>query len=315
MGLTWRAHQTPDDQAFAVMSAAIENGAVLWSAAEFYGVSEPTASLQLIRRYFEAHPENADSVTLFVKGCTDLKTLAPLTDRSGVRGSAENCLKILGGAKRVDVFGPSRIDPSVPLEETLGALRELVSEGKIGGVGLSEVGAATLERAHAIQPLSLVEVEFSLWSTDILTNGVAATAKRLDLPIVAYAPLGRGFLTGQIRSPEDIPAGDIRLYLDRFQPESFGKNLELVEQLQEVAARKNVTPAQLALTWVRASSNTDLVGRIIPIPGATTASRVKENNKFVTLSEIEKVELDDIIASFTVHGGRYNHSLEHTLWA
>ncbi|VUC21576.1 unnamed protein product [Clonostachys rosea] len=315
MGLTWRAQVTPDEQAFPALSAAIANGAVIWSTAEFYGVSDPLAGLKLVRRYFEAHPENADKVTLFIKGCSDLKTLAPDCSRDGVRKSVENCLATLGGAKSIDIYGPSRRDPNVPLEETLSALQELVGEGKIGGIGLSEIGAATLERAHALTPLTLVEVEFSLWCTDILTNGVASTAKKLGVPILAYSPLGRGFLTGQIRSPADIPEGDIRRYLDRFQPENFDKNLDLVQKLQDVAARENVTPAQLVLAWVRATANTEAAGAIIPIPGATAASRVEENTKLVTISGDVKAQIDEIISSFTLHGGRYNAMIEKTLWA
>lgn len=314
MGLTWRANPTPDTEAFKLLSAAIEDGAVFWSTAEIYGMPDPTAGLQLVRRYFEAHPEHKDKVTLFVKGCSDLKTMAPTTTRDGIRQSITNCLEILGGVKTIDVFGPARMDPSVPLTETMTALNELVGEGKIRGIGLSEVGASTLEKAHAIAPLSLVEVEFSLWSTEILTNGVAASAKKIGVPIVAYSPLGRGFLTGQIRSPSDIPAGDIRLYLDRFQPENFDKNLALVEKLKEAAAKKQVTPAQLALAWVRANVNTPSTGAIIPIPGATAASRVKENTKLVELSSEEKAQLDEIISSFSVQGGRYNAMLEPTLW-
>ncbi|KAH8892857.1 Aldo/keto reductase [Thozetella sp. PMI_491] len=314
MGLTWRDVMTPDEQAFAAMSAAIANGAVFWSTCEFYGKPDPTAGLQLVRRYFEAHPENAAKVTLFVKGCADLQTLAPTNTRDGVRKSVENCLAVLGGAKAIDIFGPTRADASVPLVETLGALGELVKEGKIGGVGLSEVGAATLEKAHAIHPISMIEVEFSLWTSEILTNGVAAMAKRLGVPIVAYSPLGRGYLTGQIRSASDIPAGDIRHFLDRFQGENLDKNFALVRRLQEVAAAKKVTPAQLALAWVRAVSNSEQAGTIIPIPGATTAARVEENSKSVTLSAEEKAQLDAIISSATVHGKRYNDFLEGTLW-
>ena len=219
MGMTWRAKQTPDEQAFAAMKAAVNNGATFWSSADFYGTTDPLAGVKLVRRYFEKYPEDANKVKLFIKGCADPTTLAPLNDRAGVRASAENCLRALGGAKSIDVFGPARQNPGVPLEETLGELKALVSEGKIGGVGLSEVGPETIKKAHAICPLSLVEVEFSLWSTDILTNGVAATTKSLNIPIIAYSPLGRGFLTGQLKSAKDIPEGDIRGYLDRFQPE------------------------------------------------------------------------------------------------
>ncbi|KAL7621044.1 hypothetical protein AAE478_008356 [Parahypoxylon ruwenzoriense] len=314
MGMTWRAHQTPDDQAFAAMKAAIANGATFWSTAEFYGTAEPTAGLSLLRRYFEKNPDDASKVTLFVKGCADLKTLYPTNSRAGVRASAENCISALGGAKKIDVFGPTRIDPSVPLEETVGELKALVDEGKIGGVGLSEVGAETTKKANAIVPLSLIEVEFSLWSTEILTNGVAETAKALGIPIVAYSPLGRGFLTGQLKSVKQIPEGDIRLYFDRFQPENFDKNLALVDKLNAFAQKKGVTAAQLALAWVLSNSNSGVAGTIVPIPGATLASRVEENNKLVSLSPSEKAELDAILKSIQVIGGRYNQQLEMTLW-
>ncbi|KAI1074637.1 NADP-dependent oxidoreductase domain-containing protein [Whalleya microplaca] len=299
MGMTWRANQTPDEQAFAAMKAAITNGATFWF---------------LLRRYFEKYPADASKVTLFVKGCADPKSLYPTNNRAGVRASVDNCIRVLGGAKKIDVFGPTRQDPSVPLEETIGELKRLVDEGKIGGVGISEVGAETTKKAHAICPLSLIEVEFSLWSTEILTNGVAATAKSLNIPIVAYSPLGRGFLTGQLKSVKDIPEGDIRLYFDRFQPENFDKNLELVDKLKAFAQKTGVTPAQLALAWVLANSNSGDCGTIIPIPGAPVAQRVEENTKQVKLSSGQKAELDAILDSVSISGGRYNQQLEVTLW-
>ncbi|KAM0811985.1 putative NADP-dependent oxidoreductase domain-containing protein [Seiridium cardinale] len=293
MGMTWRPTSTPDEQAFAAMKAAIAKGATLWSSSEFYGMPEPTEGLGLLRRYFEAYPEDASKVTLFVKGCSDLTTLYPKNSRAGVRESIENTIKVLGNTKKIDIFGPARGDPSVPLEETIGTLKEL---------------------ANSIFPLSLVEVEFSLWSTDILTNGVAETTKKLGIPIAAYAPLGRGFLTGQLKSAEDIPEGDIRRYFDRFQPENFSKNLELLSQVKSVASSKGVTPAQLALAWVRVHSKSDKAGVIIPIPGATAAPRVEENTTAVSLTKEEKANLDEILSSFTVQGGRYNGQLEATLW-
>jgi pyridoxine 4-dehydrogenase len=219
MGMTWRAESTPDEQAFEAMKTAITQGATFWSTSEFYGMPEPTEGLSLIRRYFEANPSDASKVTLYVKGCADLTTLHPKGSRAGVRESVENCIKIIGPVKKIDIFGLNRVDPSVPLEETIGALKEFVDEGKIGGIGIGEVGSKTIEKANAIYPLSVVEVEFSLWTPEILTNGVAATAKRLDIPIAAYSPLGRGFLTGAFTSPDQIPEGDIRKWFDRFQPE------------------------------------------------------------------------------------------------
>lgn len=201
------------------MKTAIAEGATIWSSAEFYGSPEPTMNLQLLHRYFTKYPEDADKVTLFVKGGANLKTLHPKCSAADIKASVANCNRVLAGAKKIDVFGLARIDHSVPIEETIGALAELVDDGTIGGIGLSEASAATIEKAHKVHSLALLEVEFSLWSTEILSNGVAQTAQKLKIPIVAYSPLGRGFLTGQIKSPSDIPQGDMRLHFDRFQPE------------------------------------------------------------------------------------------------
>ncbi|KAI1360212.1 NADP-dependent oxidoreductase domain-containing protein [Xylaria arbuscula] len=314
MGMTWRTNQTPDEQAFAAMKTAVNNGATFWSGADFYGTADPTANISLIRRYFEKYPEDASKVTLSIKGCADPKTLHPTGSRAATRASVENILRILGGVKEIDIFGPSRTDPNVATEETFAELKALVGEGKIKGVGLSEVGPETIKRAHAIIPLSAVEVEFSLWSTEILTNGVAATCKFLDIPIVAYSPLGRGFLTGQLKKLSDVPAGDVRLFMDRFQPENFDKNLELVDKLNAFAEKKGVTAAQLGLAWILSYSNTAECGTIVPIPGATTAQRVEENTKITELSAEEKAELEAILKSVKITGGRYNQYLESTLW-
>lgn len=226
LGMTWRPEAVPDEQAFSAMKAAIANGAKIWSTSSIYGMppEPPTAGLLLLRRYFEKHPNDAAKVTLFIRACFDSSTFSPKCTRPDVRASAEECIMALGGAKQIDIFGPARIDQNVPLEETLGTLKELVDEGKIGAVGLSEVGALTIKKANAIYPLSVVEVEFSLWSPEILTNGVATTCKELDIPILTYAPLGYGFLTGQVTNLEDIPKGDIRHMFGRFQPEVSGSS-------------------------------------------------------------------------------------------
>ncbi|KAL9638418.1 MAG: hypothetical protein Q9204_001512 [Flavoplaca sp. TL-2023a] len=329
LGMTWRPEVVPDEQAFPAMKAAIANGATIWSSSSIYGMppEPPTAGLLLLRRYFEKYPDDADRVTLFIRACFDSTNFSPLCTRAGVRASAEECVEALGGAKKVDIFGPARIDQKVPLEETLGALKELVDEGQIGAVGLSEVGAPTIKKAHAICPLSVVEIEFSLWSPDILTNGVADTCKELDIPILTYAPLGYGFLTGRVTKLEDIPKGDIRHMFGRFQPETlryfvinhpiaqnFPKNLELVDKLKEFAKRSGLTPAQLALAWIRAHSNAGNCGTIIPIPGATASNRVEENCKMVSLSVAEKKQLDDILDSFTVVGERQIVGMSSELW-
>ncbi|KAL8919504.1 MAG: hypothetical protein Q9172_004958 [Xanthocarpia lactea] len=316
LGMTWRPVVITDEDAFPAMKAAIANGATVWSSSSIYGMppEPPTAGLSLLRRYFEKYPDDAPKVTLFIRACFDSATFSPTCTRDGVRASAEECNCALGGAKKMDIFGPARVDRNVPLEETIGALKELLDEGQIGAVGLSEVGASTIRKAHTLCPLSVVEVEFSLWSPDILTNGVASTCKELDIPILTYAPLGYGFLTGRVTKLEDIPKGDIRHMFGRFQPENFPKNLELVDKINEFAKRMGVTPAQLALAWIRAHSNTDQYGTIIPIPGATAANRVEENCKVISLSLEDKKQLDAILDSFTVVGERQIVGMSSELW-
>ncbi|KAK3376352.1 voltage-gated shaker-like K+ channel, subunit [Lasiosphaeria ovina] len=317
LGMTWRPKQTPDEQAFAAMRAAVANGATVWSTASAYGYppEPPIAGLLLIRRYFDKYPEDADKVTLFVRGCFDSAKFTATTKRAEVLESFEESQRVVGEVKKIDVFGPARMDANVPVEETVGALKELVDAGKISSAGLSEVSAATIRRASAVTPISMVEIEFSLWSTEMLTNGVAAACKEHNVAILAYAPLGYGFLVGQFTKVEDLPKGDVRLRLGRFQPDNFSKNLDLVEKVKAFAARKgNATPAQVALAWVRSHSNTGECGAVIPIPGATAASRVNENCSVVELSAGEKAELDAIIASFTVVGHRQIPGLDHNLW-
>lgn len=316
LGFTWRSGRVPDEQAFPAMKAAVENGATIWSSSSIYGMppDPPTAGLSLLRRYFEKYPEDAPKVTLFIRACYDPFTFSPKTTRDGVRASWEECNQFLGGIKEIDVFGPARMDQNIPVEETISALKELKDEGKIGAIGLSEVRAETIRRASAVCPIKFAEIEFSLWSTEILDNGVAAAAKECNVTLLSYAPLGYGFLTGQIKKIEDIPKGDSRHMFGRFHPENFSKNLELVDKINDFAKRKGVTPAQLALAWIRAYSNTGNCGTIIPIPGATAATRVNENCKLVVISEQEKEDLDGILKSFEVVGHRQIPGMEHNIW-
>jgi len=175
------------------MRAALASGAVNWNAGEIYGSPERN-SLQLLSEYFTKYPSDADKVILSIKGGCKPGTIEPLATKENVSRSIEECLKHLDGKKTLDLFECARLDGSTPLEETIGTIVEYVKAGKVGGISLSEVNANTIKKAHAIHPISAVEVEFSLWSTDILTNGVAQACGELGIPIVAYSPLGRGFL-------------------------------------------------------------------------------------------------------------------------
>jgi len=317
MGFTWRPTVTPDDQAFSTMRAALACGSNFWNGGEFYGnPPDPTTNLSLLNRYFTQYPEDADKVVLSVKGGVDMTVFQPRGDKEGVSKSVDNVLRILDGKKFLDIFECARVDKNVPIEETVAALAKYVKAGKIGGIGLSEVSATTIRRAHAVHPIAAVEVEVSMWSTEIFSpGGVADTCAELGIPIVAYSPLGRGFLTGSLKSYDDLPEGDFRRHFDRFQPENFGKNLEIVDAIRKIAEKRGdgVTLAQLCLAWVKSKGNSEGKPTIIPIPGATTKERVEENCKLVSVSEEELLEVDQIIESIEVVGGRYNSHAESHL--
>ncbi|KAG7101608.1 Pyridoxal reductase like protein [Verticillium longisporum] len=304
MGFTWREDPIGDEQAFEALRAAIANNLTFWNGGEFYGTPEAN-SLTLLNRYFEKYPEDADKVVLSIKGCFSMKS-GPDGSPKGVRRSLDNSIALLGPRKKIDIFECARCDPNTPLEVTLGVLdKEYVQTGKIGGISLSEVSATTIQEAVKITKIVGVEVELSLFSTDVLTNDVAAACAEHDIPLIAYSPVGRGLLTGQFKSHDDLPEGDARRHFPRFQPENFSINLELAAQIERMAAKKGVTPAQLALGWCRALSRRPGMPTIIPIPGTTTAARVKENAKLVDLSDAEMEEIDATLAKFEVAGGRY----------
>ena len=311
MGMTWRTIQTPDEQAFAAMKAALAAGANLWNGGEFYG-PRTSSSLHLLNRYFTKYPADANAVVLNIKGGND-EALDPHGDEAFVRASVENCVKILDGKKKIDIFECARVDPAVPVESTIGTLAKLVQEGRIGGIGLSECNAQTIKRAVKVHPIASVEVELSLWETNCLTNGVAETCAELGIPIIAYSPLGQGFLTGHVKRPEDIPKDDFRHQFPRFFPENFAKNVELVDQLKAIARNKGCTPAQLAIAWVKQLGREKSMPTIIPIPGATTAARVEENMKLASLSSSELAEINKVLRSFKVSGQRYPDFLQDQL--
>ena len=285
------------------MKAAYDNGAILWNGGEFYGTKDYN-SLHLLAKYFTKYPEHAKNIVLSIKGGANAQG-RPDGTREGVRRSVDNVLRTLDGKKTLDIFECARVDPNTPIETTITALAEYVRDGKLKGISLSEVKAETIRRAHKVHPISCVEVEFSLWATDILENDIAATCGELGIPIVAYSPLGRGFLTGEIKSLDDMPKDDMRRHFPRFQPEVFGKNLEMAEELEKLAKKKGCSPAQLALAWVKQQSGKPGLPEIIPIPGATTAKRVVENVQVVTLGQSDLEEIDRILKSAVILGGRY----------
>ena len=296
-----RPPQLPYDEASKVMKAALDRGANFWNGAQFYG--PPTAnSLHLLNHYFTAYPEDSKRVILSVKGAFSIA--GPDNSPAGIRKSVDNCLEVLDGKVFLDVFLPARIDPQVPIEETVRTLAEYVKAGKIGGYGLSECSAESIRRAHAVHPVSAVEIELSLFSTHTLSNGVAQACSELKIPMIAYSPLSRGFLTGQINKLDDIPETDSRRRFPRFQPDLFDLNIKLVKKVEQVAKRTGHTMPQVAIAWIIAQTK-KTNNPVIPIPGCTTVARVDENLTQVSLDEHDVNELSQLVEDMTVHGDRY----------
>jgi aryl-alcohol dehydrogenase-like predicted oxidoreductase len=218
-----------------------------------------------------------------------------------IRQAIDGTLKRLG-IETLDLYYQHRIDPQVAIEETVGAMAELVKAGKVRYLGLSEASAATLERAHKVHPISALQSEYSLWSRDQEENGCLAACQRLGVAFVPYSPLGRGFLTGALKSPDDFAADDYRRFSPRFQGENFAKNLLLVQQVQALAAEKGVTAGQLALAWVLAQGD-----YLIPIPGTKQRKYLEENVAAldVKLSREELHALETIFPANATAGLRY----------
>lgn len=226
-----------------------------------------------------------------------------------IREAIDATLKRLG-VETLDLYYQHRIDPEVAIEETVGAMAELVKQGKVRYLGLSEASAATLERAHKVHPISALQSEYSLWSRDQEDNGCLAACQRLGIAFVPYSPLGRGFLTGALKSPDDFAADDYRRFSPRFQGENFAKNLLLVKQVQALAADKGVTAGQLALAWVLAQGD-----YLIPIPGTKQRKYLEENVAAleVKLSPTELAALEAIFPANATAGLRYPEAVMQML--
>ncbi|KAL7628371.1 hypothetical protein AAE478_002573 [Parahypoxylon ruwenzoriense] len=294
MGLTWRDPATPEEQAIEALRAALQTGMNLWNGGEFYGTPERN-SLTLLERYFARYPGDAERVLLCVKGGLNTSTRGADGSPENTRRSIDACIALLKGRKKIDLFECARRDPDVPLRTTLEVIDKEWYTGKIGGISLSEVRAETIHEAVKITKICAVEVELSLFSTEILSNGVADACAQYDIPLVAYSPVGRGMLTGQIKCAADVKPHMARY--PRFQGANLEVNLRLAAGVEALAARKGVTPAQLAIAWTRrlATWRRGAPGTIIPIPGATTAPRVRENGTLVEIADEEMRELDEML--------------------
>jgi aryl-alcohol dehydrogenase-like predicted oxidoreductase len=222
-------------------------------------------------------------------------------DPAYVRQACDASLQRLG-VDHIDLYYQHRVDSTVPIEETVGAMAELVRAGKVRYLVLSEAAPATIRRAHATHPISALQTEYSLWTRDVEENGVLETVRELGIGFVAYSPLGRGFLTGQFKTFDDLPADDFRRRNPRFQGKNFEKNLELVREVERMASAKGVTPAQLALAWVLARGDD-----VVPIPGTKRVKYLEQNAAAagVRLSTDELAHLDAVFPVGAAEGTRY----------
>ncbi|KAA1476981.1 aldo/keto reductase [Dentipellis sp. KUC8613] len=306
MMMTWKPTPVPDEEAFAAMRAGMDalppGVKMMLNSAEFYGVNPREANLELLARFFEKYPEYVDKAFLSVKGGAGRETLRPDSSPENLRRSVDAINAKLRGTKRMDLFETARIPPTNPIEANMRALKQLVEEGKFDHIGLSECGANTVRRANAVVPIAAVEIEVSPWSYEQETENVIATCEELEIPVVAYSPLGRGFLTGAVTKPEDFEEGDFRRTLTRFKDENMKANAALVAALKQVAADKGVTPAQLSLAWVASRGE-----HVIPLPGSSKAARTLENLRGgdLELTPAELAAVEDVRKTIPVQGGRY----------
>jgi aryl-alcohol dehydrogenase-like predicted oxidoreductase len=268
MGMSEFYGPTDDAESIATIRRAIELGVTFIDTADMYG---PYKNEELVGRAIAGHRHEVVLATKFGIVRSDDPSYRGLrADPAYVRQSCEGSLRRLG-TDYIDLYYMHRADPRTPIEDTVGAMAELAAAGKVRHIGLSEVAPETLRRAHATAPVSAIQNEWSLWSRD-LEDEVVPTARELGVGIVAYSPLGRGFLTGQVRNIDDLAPDDFRRTSPRFQGENFRRNLELVDRVREIAAEKGVTPAQLALAWVHARGDD-----VVPIPGTKRRRYLEEN--------------------------------------
>jgi aryl-alcohol dehydrogenase-like predicted oxidoreductase len=283
----------------ATLERAFELGINFLDTADMYG---PYTNEQLVGRAVAGRPR--DDIVLATKFAIRRGDDGSFLGISGhpdyVKRACDASLQRLG-VDYIDLYYQHRVDPEVPIEDTVGAMAELVEAGKVRFIGLSEAGPATIRRAHAVHPITALQTEYSLWSRDP-EDAILATTRELGIGFVAYSPLGRGFLTGRFRRFEDLPADDWRRANPRFQNECFDKNLELVSRVQAIADGKGVSAAQLALAWVLARGES-----IVPIPGTTRPSHLEENAAAteVTLSADELARLEQAAPKGAAAGLRY----------
>jgi aryl-alcohol dehydrogenase-like predicted oxidoreductase len=285
------------NQGIKVIRSANENGVTFFDTAEVYG---PYTSEELVGEALAPFRENVRIATKFG---FDIQTGGLNSRPEHIRKVVEESLKRLR-TDRIDLYYQHRVDPKVPIEDVAGTVKDLIAQGKVLHFGLSEASAQTIRRAHAVQPVTAVQTEYSLMERDVERNGVLATCEELGIGFVPWGPVGMGYLTGKIDPRTKLdPKADLRSGFDRFSPENIAANMPFVELLKRVAEKKNATPAQIALAWLLAQKPW-----IVPIPGTRNMDHMKENlgAVHVELTPADLREIENALSAIKVHGGRMN---------
>ena len=303
MGMSDFYGKRNDEESINVIHHAFQSGITFFDTADMYG---PYTNEILVGKAIKDFRNKVTLATKFgiVRDSNDPTKRGINGKPEYVQSAVEQSLKRLN-VEVIDLYYLHRKDPDTPIEETVGAIGDLVKQGKIRGIGLSEVNGETLRKAHGVHPITALQSEYSLWTRDP-EEGVLQTCKDLGIAFVAYSPLGRGFLTGQIKTFEDFEPNDYRRFSPRFQGDNFQKNIELVHKIEEMAKKKNCSAAQLALAWVLAQG-----GNIFPIPGTKHIKYLDENigalNVKLTAGELQ--EIDAIIPKGAASGTRYPEAM------
>src|SRR6266550_2949270 len=300
MGMSAWYGTTDEEESIATIQRALELGIFFLDTADIYG-SQPGDNEQLVGRAIEGRRDEVVLATKFGNAVDGDGKRSIRGTPEYVHEAIDRSLKRLN-VDHVDLYYQHRVDKTVPIEETVGAMKELVEAGKVRHIGLSEASPETIRRAHAVHPVTALQTEYSLWTRDPEDNGVLDTTREVGIGFVAYSPLGRGFLTGRFRSPDDFDEDDFRKHHPRFQGATFRRNLDLVERVQETAREKEVTPAQLALAWVLSRGED-----VVPIPGTKRRSYLEENAGAVEveLTEDDLARIEEAFPKGATAGDRY----------
>ncbi|QYO64013.1 aldo/keto reductase [Leptolyngbya sp. 7M] len=303
MGMSMAYGPADETESIATIHRALELGVNFLDTADMYGFGE---NEKLVGKAIRNCRQQVILATKFGISGRDFERGALTVNGRPeyVRQACDASLQRLG-ADYIDLYYQHRVDPNVPIEDTIGAMAELVQQGKVRYLGLSEASVATIRRAHAVHPITALQSEYSLWSRDP-EDEILPTLRQLGIGFVPYSPMGRGFLSGKITSPDDFAADDFRRTQPRFQGENFAKNLQLVEQVKAIASQKGVTPGQLALAWLLAQGQD-----IVPIPGTKRREYLEENVGAVAieLTPAELAQIDQVVPKQAAAGKRYAASL------